>query len=110
MKIEVVGFNYVPSKSFLAQGNKREIQKLVNQGYRIIRGGYGSYIMSEPSIAEVQYKIDDDEEIHTQNAIGLIREIYNVTRVTREKLENFVVDCMLGDVKLKYSEGTGLYL
>jgi hypothetical protein len=110
MKIEVVGYNYLPSKSFLAQGSKLEIQKLVKKGYRIVRGGNGSYIMSDPSIAEIEYKINDDEKVHTQNAKPLVREYYGVDKVTETRLKNFVSDCIYGAVNLKYSETDGLYL
>lgn len=102
-------FFYKESQTIVVQGNKSVINSYIKKGYRIIRGGNGTYIMSLPSVAGVVFEVDNDGIERSQDVKQLIRDFYGVKRVTRSKLEEFVIDCNLKTIKLKFSEEKGLY-
>lgn len=116
--VTIVDYYYEPSSSFVAQGDKRKIRKYEEQGFYVKSGGFGSYRMVKPSSAQVYFTVDEEYEeqgqdqlpVHNQSVKQLIRDCYNVQRVTKQKLENFVSDCNNGIFNLQYSKDSGLYV
>ena len=98
MKVKVIGFNYKQSETKNFQGTKRKLKKEEEKGFIKIRGGNGSYVLSKPSVAEVVLNIDGETE--TFDVKDLIREYYDMKKVTEKSFETFRDDVKKGNKKL----------
>lgn len=108
--VKIVDYYYEQSSSIIAQGNYRKIQRYRDQGFYEVAGGFGTYRMVRPSVAKVYFTIDENKEVLNQSVKQLIRDCFNVERVTKKRLETFVSACKLGIIDLKYSSDSGLYI
>ena len=93
--INFLTYNYRYSNSVVARG-KRQVDRYKKEGYYILRGGNGSYVMYKPSIAEITYELNGN--VTTQSVKEKIRNYYGIEKVTENKLEEFYDDCVSGKV------------
>lgn len=116
--VTIVDTFYEPSSSVVAQGKPSKIREYEKRGYYVASGGFGSYRMVMPSKTIVYFTVEgemdeehpDRQPVHNQSVKQLIRDCYDVSRVTKQKFEEFVSDCNSGIINLQYSEASGLYV
>ena len=102
-EVNVTGYYYVPSGGTIEkQGTRRDIQKYLNQGYKIVYENNGYYVLSIPSSANVRYEVEDVER--TECVKPLIRDYYNVERVTENRFNKFMQDYENNKFNFMYSE------
>lgn len=106
MKATILNSNYERSDTLIAQG--RDVARYERMGYVKGNGGYGTYRMNKPAVAEVSFEANGT--YHTQSVRGLILDYYGMQRVTKNKLNQFVKDCNSGIIDLHYSDNVGLYI
>ena len=106
--VAIIDYYYEKSDSRIIQGNKDFIRGMEQEGYYVAKGGYGSYRMNKPSVARVKFLVNS--EVKEQSVKGLIRDYYGVSRVTENKLIQFLMDYKTGKFDLKYSDEEGLVI
>lgn len=102
MPLRILSYKYQPSTNRHFQGNKQELQKKIDEGYRVVRGGNGSYVIAKPSTATITTTIDGHHK--TFDVKEIIRDVYNKDRVTEKSLITFADDVNNGKKELNYTE------
>lgn len=104
--VSILNLIYEPSASVVAQGKK--VAAYRKKGFYPKQGGYGSYVMVKPS--KVTLFFEANEKKHSSSIKQLIREAYNISNVNENYAYRFLDDLKAGNIKLDYSEETGLSL
>lgn len=94
------------SGSFCFQGNQSKLRKKLNEGYILVGGGNGSYVLAEPN--KVGVYADCNGERNFFSLKPLIRNYYGCRRVTLNKFEKFEEEILQNGNKLDYDEYEGL--
>lgn len=104
--IELKSFKYSDEERFTFRGTREEIEKKMDQGYYIIRGGQGEYLLGKSSEMEIVLEIDEKEE--TFDVKNLIRKEYGQEKLTKSIFEKFIKDLKNGDKVLDFDKEHGL--
>lgn len=102
MLLEPLSFSYSESNQQVFQGTRRELGKKLNEGFQVVRGGNGSYVIQKPSEAIV--KVSVEGEIKNIDVKDIIREEYGKTRVTEKAFRVFEKDLKDGKKQLFYED------
>lgn len=106
MLVEPIRFTYEGSEKEIFRGTRKKLDKKLEEGYQVVKGGNGSYLISKPSVAEVT--VDSDVGIKTFDVKNIIREEYGLERVTEASFKKFEREIKDGKKKLSYTENEGL--
>lgn len=104
--VNALNLIYEPSDSVVAQG--KNVKSRENKGYYKMRGGNGSYRMSKPSTAILEFEVNGKR--HSSSVKELIRDAYSISRVGEKQANQFFDDVKSGKIQLDYSESNGLRL
>ena len=96
---------YNSSNQMYFQGKKAELKKKEKEGYRVVGGSNGTYILAQPAEAII---LLEDEETIMADAKDEIRRIYNVERVTEKKLNMLVGSIQSEKMEAFYTDEEGL--
>ena len=97
-------YTYSKSDSFLFQGNTRDLQEYLKEGYVIISGGNGSWNISRPAYGKI-LKITTGTRIEKEvilNPKEFIRQRYGKIKVSEADYRRLVADLEAG--KLNFEE------
>lgn len=100
MLLEPLSFTYSESTQQNFQGTKRELGKKLQEGFQVVRGGNGSYVLQKPSEALVKVSING--EIENIDVKEIIRDEYDKKRVTEKAFRVFEEDLKSGKKQLHY--------
>ena len=81
---------YNSSNQMYFQGKKAELKKKEKEGYRVVGGSNGTYILAQPAEAIILLEDEETGKTIMADAKDEIRRIYNVERVTEKKLDMLV--------------------
>lgn len=104
--VSILDLIYERSASVVAQG--KDVAAYRKKGFYPKQGGFGSYVMVKSSKATLFFEANGKK--HSSSVNQLIREAYNISKVTENYAYRFFDDLKAGNVKLDYSEDTGLSL
>ena len=99
---------YSSSSQIPFQGTKKELAKKFEEGYRKVAGSNGSYILAQPSKAQILLKDEESGNQIVADAKAEIRRIFDVERVTKKRLEDLVKSIQSGKNEAFYTEEGGL--
>lgn len=99
---------YNSSNQMYFQGKKAELKKKEKEGYRVVGGSNGSYILAQPSKAKILLKDEESGNQIVADAKAEIRRIFDVERVTKKRLEDLVKSIQSGKNEAFYTEEGGL--
>lgn len=102
--VTALNIKYQPSESVVAQG--KDVRKREKEGFYKKQGGNGSYRMVKPSNVTLNFEVDGVR--HSSSIKDLIRDAYSISRVTEKRSMKFLRDVTDGNIKLNYSDETGL--
>lgn len=104
--IELKSFKYSDDERFTFRGTRDEVLEKMEQGYFVVRGGQGEYILGKTSEMEVVLKIDGEEE--TFDVKKLLRKEYGQEKLTKSIFERFIKELKNGEKSLYFDKKQGL--
>jgi|GEM_PF-3458207 hypothetical protein len=99
---------YNSSNQMYFQGKKAELKKKEKEGYRVVGGSNGTYILAQPAEAIILLEDEETGKTIMADAKDEIRRIYNVERVTEKKLDMLVESIQSGKMEAFYTDEEGL--
>lgn len=102
-------FIYQPSSSFkLDSTDINQVRSYEEQGLFPIQLPDGKFLISIPARMDVEFFIEGQR--HVESVKELIKQCYNMKKVTKQSLAKFYNDCNNGIINLEYSDKDGLYI
>lgn len=92
------GYFYIPSKKIKFQGKSRKLQRYINEGYRVVSGSKGSYVLAKSAYGVV-YEMEDNKTVAMMLANNFICKHYNRSKATEKAYIQLVSDLNAGEVK-----------
>ena len=89
---------YTPSKKIDFQGKSKKLQRYISEGYRVVAGGNGSYVLAKSAYGVV-YEMEDDKTVVGKCANNFIRDYYSRSKITEKAYIQLVSDLNAGKVK-----------
>ncbi len=99
---------YNSSNQMYFQGKKAGLKKKEKEGYRVVGGSNGTYILAQPAEAIILLEDEETGKTIMADAKDEIRRIYNVERVTEKKLNMLVGSIQSGKMEAFYTDEEGL--
>ena len=93
-------YSYTPSDQINFQGDWSRLQRYINDGYRIVAGDNGSYVLAKLAYGFI-YEMEEGRTIAKKNANNFIRSHYNRSRITEKAYVRLTSDLNAGKVKFK---------
>lgn len=92
------GYSYTPSETIDFQGNSKKLQRHIHEGYRVVAGGNGSYVLAKSAYGVV-YEMEGDKKVARRCANDFIRKHYKRSKITEKAYIQLVSDLNAGKVK-----------
>ena len=99
--LDVKTIKYEQSRNKFFQGNRDELQKLLNNGYYVVYGSNGSYRLARSAKAILIGNVNGQELFI--NVKDLICEVYNKQRISEKLVYKFLNDIRNKKIKLDYN-------
>ena len=94
-------FIYQESRKIQFQGDQKALQKKINEGYNVVAGSNGSYVLGIPVIAKLELEVPGViKGPMTIDVKDLVCDAYGRKRITRKLFVRFESDIKTGKKKI----------